>query len=38
VPSGEPQPNCGLFSTFYWDAQHLLLWTVFAVLVAWNQT
>jgi len=38
VHSGEPLPNCGLFSTFYWAAQHLLLWAVLAALFAWNQT
>jgi len=30
VPSGGPRPNCGLFSSFYWAAQHFLLWAVFA--------
>jgi len=37
VPNGGPRPNCGLFSTFYWAAQHLL-WTVFAAPVARAQT
>jgi len=32
VPSGGPRPNCGLFSTIYWAAQHLL-WAVFAAPV-----
>jgi len=33
VPSGGARPNCGLFSNFYWAAQHLL-WAVFAAPVA----
>jgi len=33
VPSGGSRPNFGLFSTFYWAAQHLL-WAVFAASVA----
>ena len=37
VPSGGPQPNYGPFSTFFWAAKYLL-WAVFAVLVAWDQT
>jgi len=37
VPSGGPRPNCGLFSTFYWAAQHLLR-AVFSTPVAWAQT
>jgi len=37
VPSGGPLPNCGLFSSFYWAAQHSL-WAVFAAPVAWAQT
>jgi len=36
VPRGGPRPNCGLFSTFHWAAQHL--WAVFAAPVAWAQT
>jgi len=34
VPSGGPRPNYGPFSAFYWAAQHLLLWAVFAAPVA----
>jgi len=38
VTSGGYWPNWGPFSTFYWAAQHLLLWAVFAAPVAWDQT
>jgi len=33
-----PRPNYRLFSNFYWAAQHLLLWAVFAAPVTWDQT
>jgi len=38
VPGGGPLPKCRLFRTSYWAAQHLLLWAVFAALVACDKT